>query len=309
MKVKLGGLYILMCTPFKNNFKLDLEGVRENVRFLLDNGINGNSAILVPGAGYGEGVYMSLEEHARLVETILDEVQGEIPVFPGVHLNGTLEAMKYCKKLQDLGATGVQLAPPAAYSTPTDEDIFYHYKKVAEAAPNLGIIIYNTHWEWGMPPHRDMTPTLIEKLLSIKNVVGVKWSSKTLSNYIEVLKKYSKKGIFYNNMGPEVTPLHYMLGGKGFCTNEVAPRHILKLKTLLEERKYAEAWDEMTKWEFPQKQLQEEIAKEGKHWVAFAKALVEACGLHAGPPRPPQKPLTEKQKEKVKKLVAETEIL
>lgn len=309
MKEKLGGLYVLMCTPFKKNYKLDIEGARENVRFLLDNGINSEVGILVPGAGYGEGVYMSLEEHRSLVKTILDEVQGEVPVFPGVHLNGTLETTKYCKELQDMGAAGIQLAPPAAYASPSDDDIVYHYKQVAEAAPKLGIIVYNTHWEWGMPPYRDMTPDLSGRLIGIKNVVGIKWSSKTLSNYIAVLEEHAEKCVFFNNMGAEVNILHYMLGGKGFCTNEVAPWYNVNLKELLEKQKYAEAWDEIERWAFPTRRLSNEITSEGKHWVAFAKALVEACGLHAGPPRPPQMPLTKEQKERVKNLVDETEIL
>jgi len=50
MRDKLGGLYVLTCTPFKDNFDLDLEGIKENVGFLLDNGINREVGILVPGA-------------------------------------------------------------------------------------------------------------------------------------------------------------------------------------------------------------------------------------------------------------------
>ena len=310
MRNKLGGLYVLPITPFKANFDLDLEGVRKNVRFLLDNGIRGEAGcILVPGAGGGEGVYLSLEEHRDLVKAVLAEVDGEIPVFPGVHLNGTLEAEKYCKQLQDMGVDGIQLAPPAAYAQPTDDDIVTHYKRIAEAAPNLAIIAYNTYWEWGDPPYRDMTPNLIGRLLEIKNVVGVKWGSKTLSNFIACLDEHAGKCAFYNNMQVETLILFYMMGGRGLLAGGVAPWYYLKLKSLLEERKYAEAWDEMERWAIPFGRLRGDIISQGKHYVAVAKALVEVAGLPAGPPRPPQTPLTRAQYERIENLVKETGIL
>ena len=309
MRDKMGGLYTLTSTPFKANFDLDLESVRKNVRFLLENGIRREVGILVPGAGFGEGVYLSLEEHRDLVKAVLAEVDGEIPVFPGVHLNGTLEAEKYCKQLQDMGVDGIQLAPPAAYATPTDDDIVTHYKRVAEAVPELGIIVYNTYWEWGDPPDRDMTPNLIGRLLEIKNVVGVKWSSKTLSNFLECVDEHAGKCPFFFNMPTEILIPFFMMGGRGFLNHEFAPWYSLKLRSLLEERKYAEAWDEIERWELPWARLRADIASQGKHWIAIAKALIEVSGLHTGPPRPPQTPLTRAQYEMIANLIKETGIL
>ena len=309
MRDKLSGLYVLMATPFKANFELDLEGVRENVRFLLDNGIKGEAGILVPGAGVGEGVYLSLEEHRGLVKAVLAEAAGKIPVFPGVHLNGSLEAEKYCKQLQDMGVAGIQLAPPAAYMIPTDDAIVTHYKRVAEAAPKLGIIVYNTYWEWGLPSYRDMTPNLVGRLLEIKNVVGVKWGSKTLSNFTACLDEHAGKCAFFNNMGYEGLIPCYLMGGRGFLAGEFAPWYSLKLKSLLERRKYAEAWDEMERWAFPWTRLQKTIVSQGGNGFAIGKALLEVAGLHAGPPRPPQTSLPRAQCQRIENLVKETGIL
>jgi len=310
MRDKLGGLYVLMVTPFKDNFDLDLEGVRKNVRFLLDNGVRREAGcILVPVAGYGEGVYLSLEEHRDVVKAVLDEVDGEIDVFPGVHLNGTLETAKYCKQLQDMGAAGTQLSPPSAYAQPTDDDIVAHYKGVAEAAPNFAIIAYATYWEWGEPPYRDMTPNLVGRLLEIKNFVGVKWASKTLANFTACVDEHAEKCAFYNNMGAEVLIPFYMMGGRGPVVDQFAPWYSLKLKSLLEARKYAEAWDELERWAIPFHRLVEDITGQGKHWIAVSKALEEVAGQHAGPPRPPQTRLTRAQYGQIENLVKETGIL
>jgi len=309
MREKMGGLYVLTVTPFKDNFDLDLEGARKNVRFLLDNGIKREAGILVPAAGYGEGVYLSIEEHRNLVKAVLDEVDGEIDVFPGVHLNGTLETAKYCKQLQDMGAAGSQLSPPAAYAQPTDDDIVAHYKGVAEAAPNFAIIAYNTYWEWGDPPYRDMSPDLVGRLLEIKNFVGVKWGSKTQANFTACLDEHAGKGAFYNNGGAEVLIQFYCMGGRGPVTDQVAPWYYLKLKSLLEGRKYAEAWDELKRWAIPEARLVADITSQGKHWIAVSKAFVEVCGQHAGPPRPPQTRLTRAQYGQIENLVKETGIM
>jgi len=309
MREKMGGLYVLTSTPFKANFDLDVENVKKNIRNVIDNGINGENGILVPGAGFGEGVYLTLEEHRDLVKAVLTEADGEIPVFPGVHLNGSLEAEKYCKELQDMGAAGLQLAPPSAYSVPSDDDIVAYYKGIAEAAPKLGIIAYCTHWEWGLPPHRDMSPDLIGRLFEIDNFVGVKWSSKTFSNFMECLRQHAEKGLFYCNYDNEALIPFHMMGGKGLLCHEFAPWHYLKLKSLLEERKYAEAWDEIERWELPWARLEGDIVSQGGSGIGVSKALLEVYGLHAGPPRPPQKPLTRAQYERIENLVEETGIM
>ena len=311
MRKNLRGIFMLMVTPLKDNLELDLEGVRKNARFLVDNGIKGEKALLVPVAGGGEGINLSLDEHASVVETILDEVGGEVAVFPGVHLYGTLEAAKYCKRLQDMGVTGIQLSPPSSYYVPTDDDIISYFKGVAEAAPNLAIIVYNCSWEWGQPPLRDMTPDLIGRLLEIENFVGIKWGSKTLVNYLAVVNEYAGKCAIFNNGGAELLIPFHMMGGRGPVIKQVAPWYYLKIMGLLEEHKYAEVWDEIERWVRPWYRLQNDIASQGKgkNWVAIGKALVEVCGQSAGPPRPPATRLTKAQYGQIENLVKETGIL
>ena len=311
MRANFSGLNMLMITPMKDNFDLDLEGVRKNVRFVLDNGVSKEKekVILIPGAGFGEGVYLSLEEHKKVMKTILDEVDGEVPVFPGIHLGGSLEAEKYCKELQDMGAAGIQLAPPTAYMEPTDDEIVAYYKGIAKAAPKLGFIVYNTHWEWARPETRDMTPDLLGKLLEIPNFVGIKWTSKTLSNFLEGLREHAGKAAFLNSYGFEVLIPFYMMGGRGMVVNQVAPWYSLKLWSLLEKRKYIEAWDETERWACPWYRLQSEIVKEGKNWVAVSKGLIEVTGGHAGPPRPPQTRITRAQYKKIEDLVKKSGIM
>ena len=311
MRTSFSGLTMLLITPMKDNFDLDLEGVRKNVRFLLDNGVRDGKekVILTPGAGFGEGVYLSLEEHKKVVKTILDEVDGEVPVFPGIHLGGSLEAEKYCKELQDMGVAGIQLAPPSSYMSPSDDEIVAYYEGIAKAAPKLGFIVYNTHWEWARPPDRDMTPDLLGRLHEIPNFVGIKWTSKTLMNFIDGLHEHAGKAAYLNSYGFEMAILLHMMGGRGMVVNQVAPWYSLNLWSLLEERKYIEAWDEIERWPCRWYRLQREIGKEGKNWVAVSKGLVEVTGGHAGPPRPPQTRITRDQYKRIEDLVKKSGIM
>ena len=311
MRANFSGLAMLLVTPMKDNFDLDLEGVRKNIRFALDNGVSKEKekVILIPGAGFGEGVYLSLEEHKKVVKTILDEVDGEVLVYPGIHLGGSLEAEKYCKELQDMGAAGIQLAPPSSYMNPNDDDMVAYYKGIAKAAPKLGFIVYNTHWEWGRPAGRDMTPDLLGRLLEIPNFVGIKWSSKTLPNFIAGLDEHAGKAAFFNSYGYEMAILVHQMGGRGMTVSQVAPWYSLNLWSLLEERKYIEAWDEIERWVRPYYRLQNDIISEGKNWVAVSKALVEVTGGYAGPPRPPLARLTRDQYKRLEDVVKKTGIM
>ena len=311
MRNSFCGLDMLLVTPMKDNFDLDLEGVRKNIRFVLDNGVSKEKekVILTPVAGFGEGVYLSLEEHKKVVKTILDEVDGEVPVYPGIHIAGSLEAEKYCKELQDMGAAGIQLAPPSSYMNPSDDDMVAYYKGIAKAAPKLGFIVYNTHWEWARPATRDMTPDLLGKLLEIPNFVGIKWTSKTLRNFLDGLAEHAGKAAFFNSYGFELSILHHQMGGRGMVVNQVAPWYSLNLWSLLEKRKYIEAWDEIQRWACPWYSLVREIGAEGKHWVSISKGLVEVTGQSAGPPRPPQTRIARAQYKKIEDLVKKSGIM
>jgi 4-hydroxy-tetrahydrodipicolinate synthase len=307
MREKLKGLYIIMTTPFKEDLELDLEGLRENVRFILENGVNKDAGLLVPLAGVGEGPYLSEEEYFSAVKVILDEAKGKIPIFPGVHLPGTKETIKRCKKLQELEVEGIQLSPPSPYFVPTENEVFYHYKLVAETVKKLGIVVYNTWWE----RLYDMTAQLIGKLAEIPNIVGIKWSSKELRNFVNVLELYANKLAFFDNQGADTMVLSHSLGAKGIVSFSAsfAPWHALKIWKLLQDREYSKVMDELNKWERPYHRFMEDIMKEGKTFTAAHKACVEIAGLKAGPPRLPQTPLTSKQKERLKEIFEKSGIL
>jgi dihydrodipicolinate synthase/N-acetylneuraminate lyase len=103
-----------------------------------------------------------------------------------------------------------------------------------------------------------------------------------------------------------------MLGAKFILGEDFAPWHRLKIWNLFEKRDYAKAWDEMKRWEMPFHELTMEVMSHGGHWIALSKALAEFSGVaggHGGPPRPPQRPLTAHEKEKLKRLIDESGIL
>ena len=87
MEKLVKGIVPPMITVFKKDESLDGRGIRDHVNFLIDNGIHA----IAPGGSTGEMIAMTLEEREKLIEMVIDEVKGRVPVYPGT--------MHYCTDL------------------------------------------------------------------------------------------------------------------------------------------------------------------------------------------------------------------
>src|SRR5215813_9875603 len=83
LRHRLQGVISFPVTPFKLDLSLDLEGLRKNLRSLLKHPV---CAIVAP-AGTGELYSLSTSEHAAVVKTVVEEVNGQIPVLAGTGFN------------------------------------------------------------------------------------------------------------------------------------------------------------------------------------------------------------------------------
>jgi len=300
-KRKLVGVYTVMPTPFTEDYELDLEALRDNTRFLLENGITEGRGVLVPTGAAGEGPALTFEEHEKVIKAVVEEVAGKTPVVPGVTLHSTREAARLCRVVQDLGGMAVQLSPPY-YSQPSSEEILNHYRAASEAAPNLGIVLYNTPWSSKV----DMDAELISRLLSIENIVGAKWSSPDQANYTTVLRRFAKRISLIDNQLPYSGPWGHMLGARGFVSAiaNFAPAYDLKLWDLLERHDYMGAVEQLERFAIPFYELIIEIARQGIHGEASHwKAAMELMGRPCGPARPPYVAYNAEQKARLREAL------
>jgi 4-hydroxy-tetrahydrodipicolinate synthase len=161
----LRGTVTAMVTSFDTSGELDLEGCRSVARHLVAHGSSG----LVVGGTTGESPTLDDREKLDLLEAVLDEVDGAVPVALGTGSNDTRHSAALTRLAAEAGAAAGLVVTPY-YNRPNRSGIEAHFTAIAEAAPDLPLILYNI-------PSRvvtNMPPDLLADLGGLPNVVAVK---------------------------------------------------------------------------------------------------------------------------------------
>jgi 4-hydroxy-tetrahydrodipicolinate synthase len=177
MRRTFQGSLVAMVTPFRDG-RVDEAKLRELVDFHVAHGTDG----LVPCGTTGESPTLSHDEHKRVVEIVVEQAAGRIPVVAGTGSNSTAEAIDMTVHAARAGAAGALLVSPY-YNKPTQEGLYRHFRAVAEAASGLPLILYNIQ---GRTAVNIETDTLV-RLAQVPNIVGVKEASGSLDQMTQVI--------------------------------------------------------------------------------------------------------------------------
>lgn len=214
------GALTAMVTPFDKDGKVDEEGLRENVRFQIKNGIHG----LVPVGTTGECATLSYEEHNRVVDVVVDAAKGKVLVLAGTGSNSTWEAIMLTKHAKEVGADGALLVVPY-YNKPTQAGLYQHFKRIAEEI-DLPQVIYNIPSRTSV----NMLPETMAKLAKVKNIVGVKEASGNLEQIARIIELAGKEFLVIS--GDDSLTLDILkLGGVGIIsvTSNLVPDRVAKM--------------------------------------------------------------------------------
>ena len=233
------GSYVALVTPFKNG-KLDESALRRMVNWQLDNGTHG----LVPVGTTGESPTLSEKEHKRVVEIIVEENNGRVPVIAGAGSNNPVEALAYARHAKELGADAV-LCVAGYYNRPNQDGLYAHFEYIAQGV-DIPMIIYN------IPPRAivDIEPKTMAKLAALKNVVGVKDATGDISRIS--LERLALGNDFSYLSGDDLASVAYnAVGGNGCIsvTANVAPSRCSAMQTACLKGDFKEAkriHDELT---------------------------------------------------------------
>jgi 4-(2-carboxyphenyl)-2-oxobut-3-enoate aldolase len=169
------GIFAIMPTPATEDasdpsagYTLDEEESRRAARKLADDGVD---AIMINGT-FGEAATLTEEEWREFTRIVVEAVDGDVPVIAGpttLNTRTTIQRMEYAR---DVGADGALLGRPMWLELSTDATIEF-YRQVAEAVPELGIVVYHN------PPafKNRITPSMWERLADIPQVVGAKYGA------------------------------------------------------------------------------------------------------------------------------------
>lgn len=208
------GSYTAMVTPFKNG-EVDEVALRRHVNFQIENGTHG----LVPVGTTGESPTVTEEEHKRVIQIVVEESAGRVPVIAGAGSNNPVEALAFAKAAEQSGADGI-LCVAGYYNRPSQDGLYQHFKFIHDAT-SLPMVIYN------IPPRAivDIQPETMNKLAQLPRVVGVKDATGDLAR--PSIEKYLIGKEFSYLSGEDLTAIAYnSVGGNGCIsvTSNVAPK-------------------------------------------------------------------------------------
>ena len=168
MSGRFHGCFVALITPFSEDGSLDTEGLRDNLDWLIAEGVHG----LIPAGSAGEFLQLEDNERTALIETTIAAAGGRVPVVAGISSDSTAEATRWARFAEAAGADGVMLAPPF-YSLPDTDEIMAHYQVVG-GATDLPVMVYNNPATTGI----DLDPLMLARLSALPTMRYVKESTK-----------------------------------------------------------------------------------------------------------------------------------
>ena len=221
-----------LVTPFDKDGKVDEAGVRRLARRQIDAGIH----FLVPCGTTGESPTLSEDERVRVVELVVEEAAGRVPVLAGAGGYDTREVTHVAKRMRQAGAQGILSVTPY-YNKPTPEGLYQHYSAIAEGA-GLPLIVYNVPGRTGV----NVEPKTLARLATIPNVVGVKEASGNMGQICEVCRNVPDGFIVLSGDDSLTLPV-MSVGGRGIISvaSNGVPAEMVKMVELAEGNDFAAA--------------------------------------------------------------------
>eukprot|EP01111_Echinosteliopsis_oligospora_P010864 TRINITY_DN3452_c0_g1_i1.p1 TRINITY_DN3452_c0_g1~~TRINITY_DN3452_c0_g1_i1.p1 ORF type:complete len:296 (+),score=81.98 TRINITY_DN3452_c0_g1_i1:52-939(+) len=228
MTITLEGSFVAIVTPFTHDgSSVDYQKLAEIVEFQIANGTDG----VVPCGTTGENPTLSIEEHKKVIEFVVQTVNRRIKVIAGVGSNSTQKTIEMTQYAKSVGAD-VAMAVVPYYNKPTQEGMFLHFKAIAEVG--IPIMLYN------VPPRTSaaITPSTIARLASLPNIIAIKEASGSMDQVSEILTLCPNFTVL---SGDDSLTLPMMaIGAKGIVSvvGNVVPAQLKQLVTLAAKGDY-----------------------------------------------------------------------
>jgi 4-hydroxy-tetrahydrodipicolinate synthase len=213
MRTNWTGVGTALVTPFTASGELDERAVRRLGRRQIDAGIH----FLVPCGTTGENPTLTDAERIRIVEVLVEEANGAVPVLAGAGGYDTHEVIHLAEAMRRAGAAGLLSVTPY-YNKPTQDGLYLHYQAIADSTP-LPIVVYNVPGRTGV----NIEPSTLARLAAIPNIVGVKEASGNISQMCEVCRVVPADFIVLSGDDAITLPL-MAIGGRGIisvASNEI----------------------------------------------------------------------------------------
>jgi 4-hydroxy-tetrahydrodipicolinate synthase len=293
------GVYAPTVTAFNADESLNEKGTRAFVRFLLDAGVHG----LAPMGSAGEFFALTDEERIQAMEWILDEVNGQVPVYAGTGHYSTRTTIKLSQHALENGAKGILIMPPYLLRPPK-QDLLDHFRRIREAVP-LPIMIYDVPILCGV----EITPQEILTLAKEDVIHSVKWS------HVEVSRIHDTRllcgpdfGVF---VGIDLIAMEGLAAGAdGYISGlpMIVPHLARRLFEIIHDQRDLAGgqslWNSLLPLvRFEYRALTTDAGQ--PHWLAVCREAAALRGIPVGVSRLPLQPLSTELREELKKLLGQ----
>jgi 4-hydroxy-tetrahydrodipicolinate synthase len=232
MRTPFTGVGTALVTPFTPSGVLDEAAVRRLGRRQIDAGVH----FLCPCGTTGESPTLSDDEKLRIVEILVDEANGAVPILAGAGGYDTKEVIHLAAQMQKRGVSGFLSVTPY-YNKPTQEGLYQHYRAIAESTP-LPIVVYNVPGRTGV----NVDVSTLARLAQIPTIVGVKEASGNVTQMCEICRAVPPDFIVLSGDDALTLPL-MAVGGRGIisvASNEI-PAEMAAMVEAAERNDFAEA--------------------------------------------------------------------
>lgn len=177
----LKGVIVPIITPIDENELIDEKALREQVDYVIKGGIMG---VLAFGSN-GEFYVIEEEEMERGLKIMVDEAAGRVPVYLGIGAISTKKCVRLARMAKACRATGISVLQPM-FLKPTETELFRHFKTIADAVPDMPMLLYNNPGRVGYT----MSGNLVDRLAhEVENIVGMKDTSGDMTQTAEFIRR------------------------------------------------------------------------------------------------------------------------
>jgi len=206
---------VAIATPMHEGGEVDYDSLAKYVEFHIEN----DSDAVVPAGTTGESATLDHKEHCEVIQFVVDQVKGRIPVIAGTGANSTQEAIDLTQCAKDAGADACLLVSPY-YNKPTQEGLILHHQAIAKAVA-IPQILYNVPGRTAV----DLLPETAIALSKVENIVGIKEATGEIERCKQILEGAPEGFMLIS--GDDDSAIEFLLaGGCGVITvtGNVAPK-------------------------------------------------------------------------------------
>jgi len=214
------GIIPAMVTPITSEGKINVGALRKLTNYLIEGGVHG----LFPVGSQGEFYALNFEEKKKVIETVIEETRGRVPVYAGTGTITTREAIALTQMAEAAGVSAVSVITPF-FISPNENELYEFYSAIAKST-RLPILLYNNPGRTGV----NMSVNFILRASKIDNIVGIKDSSGDMTLMAECIRRADKD---FSVLSGRDTLIYGVLcyGGKGgiAATANVAPKIVAEI--------------------------------------------------------------------------------